>query len=93
LWNDASMASVAASALKVDARSLLSTGVVDGVIHEPDGGSQADHQEAARRLTTVLLASLQRLSALPADELIRSRRERFRSFGAARGEEAALPHG
>jgi acetyl-CoA carboxylase carboxyl transferase subunit beta len=82
LWSDSSMAPRAAEALRVDARSLLRMNVVDGVIREPAGGSQADHQEAARRVASVLLASLYRLAPIEADELVRARRERFRSFGA-----------
>jgi acyl-CoA carboxylase subunit beta len=81
LWNDASMAPTAAEALKLDARSLLSMAVVDGVIGEPEGGNQADHQEAARRIARVLRASLHRLAEMDADELIRARRMRYRSFG------------
>ena len=84
LWNDASMAPAAAAALKVDARNLLVLGVVDGVIGEPAGGSQADHQEAAQRVASVLHASLRRLASLPPAELVSARRERFRSFGARR---------
>jgi acyl-CoA carboxylase subunit beta len=87
LWNDASMAQTAAEALKLDARSLLSMAVVDGVIGEPEGGSQADHREAARRVARVLEASLHRLAAMDADELVRARRMRYRSFGV--GQPAA----
>ncbi len=84
LWNDASIAPTAADALKVDARSLLAMGVVDGVIGEPAGGSQADHQEAAERIARVLAASLNRLAAKEPAELIRDRRKRFRSYGCQR---------
>lgn len=81
LWKDASMAPIAADALKLDARSLLLMGVVDGVINEPEGGSQSDHQEAARRVALVLEASLHRMATMGPAELIRARRTRFRSFG------------
>ncbi len=83
LWNDSAMAPTAARALRLDARSLLRMSVVDGVIAEPAGGSQADPPEAAARLAAVLDASLRRLAAAPADELVRTRRSRFRSFGAS----------
>jgi acetyl-CoA carboxylase carboxyl transferase subunit beta len=82
LWSDPTKASTAASALKLDARNLLRLGVVDGVVREPDGGSQADHDEAARRLRTVLEAGLRRLSAVDAPELVNARRARFRAFGS-----------
>lgn len=83
LWGDPALAPRAAEALRVDARSLLRMGVVDGVIPEPQGGSQANHREAARRLAAAVGASLHRLCALTPDELVRARRARFRSFGAA----------
>jgi acetyl-CoA carboxylase carboxyl transferase subunit beta len=87
LWKDPAMAPQAAEALKVDARSLLGMSVVDGVIGEPEGGSQADHQEAARRVACVLLASLKRLALMEPVELVRARRERFRSFGSVRHDQ------
>ncbi len=81
LWNDPSKAATAAGALRVDARSLLALGLVDGVLREPDGGSQSDHQEAARRVRGVLAAELTRLSEVDRGDLVRSRRARFRAFG------------
>jgi acyl-CoA carboxylase subunit beta len=87
LWKDPAMAPRAAEALKVDARSLLGMSVVDGVICEPEGGSQADHQEAARRVGYVLLASLKRLALMEPGELVHARRERFRSFGSVRDDQ------
>lgn len=82
LWNDASMAPTAARALKVDARNLLRMNVVDGVIGEPAGGSQADHEEAARRVASVLGAILRRLEQMDPGDLVDARRDRFRSFGS-----------
>jgi acetyl-CoA carboxylase carboxyl transferase subunit beta len=83
LWNDPAKAPAAAGALKVDARNLLRMGVVDGVVREPGGGNQADHQEAARRVRAVLAASLHRLSTVDKGELVRARRAKFRAFGTA----------
>jgi acetyl-CoA carboxylase carboxyl transferase subunit beta len=83
LWGDSAMAPRAAEALRVDAASLLRMKVVDGVIREPDGGSQMDHREAARLVALAVRTSLRRLDMLGPDELIRNRRARFRSFGAA----------
>ena len=87
LWSDPSMAPTAAGKLKLDARSLLRMRVVDGVISEPEGGSQADHREAARRVADVLLATLQRLSSSGPEELVSARRARFRSCGSVRHDD------
>lgn len=84
LWGDAAMAPTAAQALKLDAWNLLRLGVVDGVIREPQGGSHTDYEEAARRVDSVVSATLQRLERLEPDELVDARRSRFRSFDPAR---------
>jgi acetyl-CoA carboxylase carboxyl transferase subunit beta len=87
LWNDPSMAPTAASRLKLDARNLLRMRVVDGVIGEPERGSQADHREAAERVAGVLTASLRRLAQVGPAELVQARRARFRSCGSVRHDE------
>lgn len=83
LFNDAAKAPTAARALKVDARSLLQMRIVDGVVIEPEGGSQADFDEAARRVASVLEDSLCRLDSMTPTGLVEARRARFRSFGSA----------
>ncbi|HEX5405560.1 MAG TPA: carboxyl transferase domain-containing protein, partial [Pseudonocardiaceae bacterium] len=84
LWHDPGMAPAAAEALRVDARELLRLGVVDGVVVEPDGGSQADPTEAAQRIQVALVGALRRLSGVSGVDLVARRRARFRSFGVAR---------
>lgn len=81
LWHDSGKAPAAAAALRVGARELLRLGVVDGVITEPDGGSQADPHDAASRVRTALSSSLTRLRRIDAETLVAERRARFRSFG------------
>ncbi len=81
LWHDSGKAPVAAAALRVGARELLRLGVVDGVITEPDGGSQADPHDAASRVRAALSSSLTRLRRIDAATLVAQRRARFRSFG------------
>jgi acyl-CoA carboxylase subunit beta len=83
LWSDPAKAPDAAAALRVDARQLLRLGIVDGVVPEPEGGMQADHFEAACLVRAAVSASLRRLSETDRGELVRRRRERFRSFGTA----------
>jgi acetyl-CoA carboxylase carboxyl transferase subunit alpha len=81
LWRDASEAKKAAAAFKPDARHCLDLGVIDGIVPEPAGGAQTDHDEAARLLAASLREMLEELDGLPVDELPRSRRARFRSIG------------
>ena len=47
LWRDAGEAKKAAAAFKPDALHCLDLGVVDGVVPEPEGGAQLDHDAAA----------------------------------------------
>ena len=81
LWRDGDEAKKAAAALKPDARHCLELGVIDGIIPEPEGGAQNDHDEAAALLKAALVAALEELEDVPADELRRMRRAKFRTMG------------
>jgi len=89
LWGDAAMAPRAAEALRVDAASLLRLRVVDAVIREPAGGSQADPPAAARRVAAALCSRLHGLALLDPGTLIAHRRRRFRSFGVVARQQPA----
>jgi acetyl-CoA carboxylase carboxyl transferase subunit beta len=88
LWNDPGKAPAAAAALRVDARELLRLGVVDGVVPEPAGGSQADPLVAGQRVRAALVGALRRLSGTAGADLVATRRARFRSFGTAEGSDS-----
>jgi acetyl-CoA carboxylase carboxyl transferase subunit alpha len=81
LWRDASQAKKAAAAFKPDAVHCLELGVIDGIVPEPRGGAHTDPDEAARLLGESLREALEELESLPADELKRRRRAKFRSLG------------
>jgi acetyl-CoA carboxylase carboxyl transferase subunit alpha len=81
LWRDAAEKQRAAAAFKPDAAHCLELGVVDGIVPEPAGGAQTDHDEAARLLGDSLREALDELEATAGDELLRRRRARFRSLG------------
>ena len=81
LWRDAGEARKAAAAFKPDAAHCLELGVVDGIVAEPVGGAQNDWKEAARLLKESLADALSDLAGLSGDELVRRRREKFRSMG------------
>ena len=82
LWKDPAMAPRAAEALRIDARSLLRLGIVDGVLPEPGGGTHTSYPQAADTLRRVVADALRELSGLTPARLIARRRARFRSFGA-----------
>jgi len=81
LWRDAAQAKKAASAFKPDAAHCLELRVIDGIVPEPEGGAQSDPDTAAALLREALVAHLDELVDVPADELRRSRRAKFRSMG------------
>src|SRR4051812_33998026 len=81
LWRDAAQKEKAAAAFKPDALHCLELGVIDSIVPEPEGGAQVDHDGAARLLREALVESLDEFDGVPADELRRRRRARFRSIG------------
>ena len=82
LWRDAGEAKKAAAQFRPDAVHCLELGVVDAVVPEPPGGAHEDPDEAARLLTDSLREHLDDLEGVPADELVRRRRAKFRAIRA-----------
>ena len=72
----------AAEALRLTSGHILELGVADEVIQEPELGAHRQPQEAAQSLKEALLRHLNELLAVPIDELIEQRHEKFRHFGA-----------
>src|SRR5581483_8533757 len=85
LWRDAGEAKKAAAAFKPDALHCLELGVVDGIVPEPPGGAQTDHDDAARLLKLALVEALAELEDVPPDELRTKRRAKFRGLGVFAG--------
>jgi acetyl-CoA carboxylase carboxyl transferase subunit alpha len=81
LWRDAAEARKAASAFKPDAAHCLELGVIDTIVPEPPGGAQEDADRAAALLETDLVKALDDLDGTPGDELIRTRRQKYRGMG------------
>ena len=90
LWNDSTAAPAAARALRVDARSLLDLGVVDGVVPEPAGGAESDHAEAAALVRAAVRAELSDLASLDPASLVANRRARFRRIGGRPATDSAV---
>jgi acetyl-CoA carboxylase carboxyl transferase subunit beta len=81
LWNDPAAAPKAAAALRMTAAELLPLGIVDEIVPEPPGGTQADHVAAGQNLKDALLDNLRDLLPLDGPALVADRRARFRAFG------------
>lgn len=82
LWKDRARAPEAADALKLSPADLLSLGIVDGVIPEPEGGAHRDPIAAATALKSALASHLDELTALDPATLRQRRHQRFRHLGA-----------
>ena len=81
LWRDATKAEQAAEALKITANDLLKFDIIDDVVKEPTGGAHYDYQFTANNLKEKLLANLEELEAMSAQELKDDRYNKFRRMG------------
>jgi acetyl-CoA carboxylase carboxyl transferase subunit alpha len=81
MWKSVEFASKAAHALKFTGRDLLKFGAVDEVIPEPLGASHRDHRAMASTLKATILKNLKALEAIPADQLLERRYQKFRRMG------------
>ncbi len=95
LWKSHTYAEQAAQALKMTSKDLSRLKVIDDVIEEPLGGAHRDHHQMAGRLKLYLIKCLRELTAIPKDQLVAGRYEKFRRMGVflegASGEPAPEP--
>lgn len=61
LWHDASQASAAAEAMRITAPDLLSFGIIDEIVPEPEGGAHTDPTAAMEAVREVLARNLTEL--------------------------------
>jgi acetyl-CoA carboxylase carboxyl transferase alpha subunit len=81
LWRRPEATAEATAALRLDARSLLRLGVVDGVVREPEGGAHTDPARATGLVGDAVRSVLHELEQIDSDQLVAMRRARFREFG------------
>lgn len=81
LWKDSSKASLAAEALKLTANELLSLGIIDDIILEPQGGAHRDPEKAAKNLKETIKKHLQEIKPIPKEKLLSLRYQKFRKIG------------
>jgi len=83
LWKDRLKAPEAAEALKLTAKDLVSLGLIDEEIPEPVGGAHRDPEKAAQAIKKVIKKALKELKAIPKEDLLKQRYEKFRKMGSA----------
>lgn len=81
LWRSWDFKEQAAEALKLSATDLLEQKVIDRVVPEPIGGAHKDYNQMFEIMTNVISEELKNLAKIPADKLVRSRREKFMKMG------------
>jgi acetyl-CoA carboxylase carboxyl transferase subunit alpha len=80
MWKDATKKQAAAGALKYTAAEALRLGCVDEILPEPHGGSQNDPADAIAAVDKSLQRYLAELRALPVEELLERRYQKFRNM-------------
>jgi acetyl-CoA carboxylase carboxyl transferase subunit alpha len=81
LWRSWDYKEQAAEALKLTATDMQKAGLVDGIIKEPLGGAHTNPQQMIETLKETLLKTLQELAAVPAEERIAQRIDKFSAMG------------
>jgi acetyl-CoA carboxylase carboxyl transferase subunit alpha len=79
-WKDANKKQQAAAALKYTASEALRLGCVDEVLREPQGGTQADPEQAFALVDQRLQHHLAELRGLSLDAMLDRRYEKFRNM-------------
>jgi acetyl-CoA carboxylase carboxyl transferase subunit alpha len=81
LWRSWDKKEVAAEQLRLTATKMLSFGLIDGIIPEPDGGAHWDYAQSAELLKNYLIPVLEELKQQPVQERINNRIEKFGKMG------------
>jgi acetyl-CoA carboxylase carboxyl transferase subunit alpha len=81
LWRDRAKAAEAAKAMKITSHDALRLGVIDAILDEPTGGAHRDYPHVRETIKQRIIADLDELELLSANELTDQRLEKFLSMG------------
>ncbi|AHJ98019.1 acetyl-CoA carboxylase carboxyltransferase subunit alpha [Hymenobacter swuensis] len=81
LWRSWDYKEQAAEALKLTATDMLGNKLVDGIVKEPLGGAHTDAATMIKTLKKTILKTLDELEALPTEERISQRIDKFSNMG------------
>jgi len=82
LWKTRDKAQEAAEQMNMTATSLKNLGLVDRVVPEPLGGAHRNPAAMGETLKAAIWEELQKLEAIPVDDLLERRYQRLRGYGA-----------
>lgn len=82
LWKDDSREKEAANLLHITAEDMIRLGVAEYIISEPPGGAQESPEQTAKNITAYLREVLPQVTALPQEQLLALRYQKFRKIGS-----------
>jgi len=89
LFRDATKAKEAAESLKITAKDLLKSKVIDEIIKEPIGGAHMDAVETAMNIKRAINKYLLQYSKISKENIAQDRYEKFRAMGIFQEEIAS----
>ncbi len=81
IYRDAAKAKIVAEKLRLTARDLLSLGIIDAVVPEPEGGAHLDPASTAAAMKTHILSALGAVRRTSARNLLTQRYKKYRHIG------------
>jgi acetyl-CoA carboxylase carboxyl transferase subunit alpha len=80
MWRDAAHKQSAAEAMRISAPEVAAVGCVDEIIAEPPQGIHVEREVGTGMLGSVIRKHLAELKALPVQELVTARQQKFRNI-------------
>jgi acetyl-CoA carboxylase carboxyl transferase subunit alpha len=80
MWRDAAHKQLAAEAMRISAPEVAAVGCVDEIIAEPPQGIHVDREAGMGVLGSVIRKHLAELKAIPIQELVTARQQKFRNI-------------
>ena len=81
LWRSWDFKRDAAAALKLSADDMYANKLIDGIIREPLGGAHSNPEAIFKTVKETIIDNLKTLQAIPVDQLLNQRLEKFASMG------------
>lgn len=81
LWKDSAYAAEAAAGLRLTAQDLLSEGVIDKIVMEPQGGAHVEPDKTAALLDAALQEALAKILSYSSSQRLAARYRKLRGFG------------
>ena len=81
LWRSWDFKRDAAAALKLSAEDMYANKLIDGIIREPLGGAHSNPEAIFNTVKQTIIDNLKTLQAIPVDQLLHQRLEKFASMG------------